>query len=166
MANSIFYFLRILTLILYIFLLILYIFLLSGGFNNSFIYYINDYRYKRKYNQFKNELISSKWYYDIRTYNEKRRCVLSLYANMTYTLSICKKEDNNEEDISVIEEGIYHIVNVEIKSPMCRVDLINSGINQRFDMILYNKKNKDKIDAFRKGVDFYDKDACVVFYKD
>ena len=159
MATSIFYFLRILT-------LILYIFLLSGGFNNSFIYYINDYRYKRKYNQFKNELISSKWYYDIRTYNEKRKCVLSLYANMTYTLSICKKEDNNEEDISVIEEGIYHIVNVEMKSPMCRVDLIGNDNNNRFDMILYNKKNKDKIDVFRKSVDFYDKDACVVFYKD
>ena len=167
MATSIFYFLRILTLILYIFLLILYIFLLSGGFNNSFIYYINDYRYKRKYNQFKNELISSKWYYDILVYyNYRRKCVLSLYDNMTYTLSLCKKDYNNEEDISVIEEGIYHIVNVEMKSPMCRVDLIGNDNNNRFDMILYNKKNRDKIDAFRKGVDFYDKDACVVFYKD
>ena len=158
MAISIFYFLITLT-------LILYIFLLCGGYD-SLMYYINDYLCKIKYNRFKNELISSKWYYDILFYNYRRKCVLSLYDNMTYTLSICKKEDNNEEDISVIEEGIYHIVNVEMKSPMCRVDLINSGINQRFDMILYNKKNRDKIDAFRKGVDFYDKDACVVFYKD
>ena len=158
MAISIFYFLIILT-------LILYIFLLCGGYN-SLMYYTNDYLCKIKYNRFKNELISSKWYYNILTYNDRRKCVLSLYDNMTYTLSICKKEDNNEEDISVIEEGIYHIVNVEMKSPMCRVDLINSGINQRFDMILYNKKNKDKIDVFRKSVDFYDKDAYVIFYKD
>ena len=50
---------------------------------------------------------------------------------------------------------------------MCRVDLIgNDNNNQRFDMILYNKKNRDKIDVFRKGVDFYDKDAYVIFYKD
>ena len=50
---------------------------------------------------------------------------------------------------------------------MCRVDLIcNDNNNQRFDMILYNKKNKDKIDVFRKGVDFYDNDAYVIFYKD
>lgn len=159
MVTGIFYFLIILT-------LILYIFLLSGGFNNSFIYYINDYRYKRKYNQFKNELISNKWYYDIRTYNEKRKCVLSLYDDMTYTLSIYRKDSNSHTEITVMEEGVYNIVNVELKSPMCRVDLINSSINQRFDMILYNKKNRDKIDAFRKGVDFYDKDACVVFYKD
>ena len=160
MAISIFYFLIILT-------LILYIFLLCGGYN-SLMYYINDYRCKRKYNQFKNELISNKWYYDILVYyNYRRKCVLSLYDNMTYTLSLCKTDFNNEEDISVIEEGIYYIVNVEMKSPMCRVDLIgNDNNNQRFDMILYNKKNRDKIDVFRKGVDFYDKDAYVVFYKD
>ena len=159
MAISIFYFLIILT-------LILYIFLLCGGYN-SLMYYTNDYLCKIKYNQFKNELISSKWYYDILFYNYRRKCVLSLYDNMTYTLSLCKTEFNNEEDISVIEEGIYYIVNVEMKSPMCRVDLIgNDNNNQRFDMILYNKKNKDKIDVFRKGVDFYDKDACVIFYKD
>ena len=161
MAISIFYFLITLT-------LILYIFLLCGGFNNSFIYYINDYRCKRKYNQFKNELISSKWYYDILVYyNYRRKCVLSLYDNMTYTLSLCKTDFNNKEDISVIEEGIYYIVNFGMKSPMCRVDLIgNDNNNQRFDMILYNKKNRDKSDAFRKGVDFYDKDDCVVFCKD
>ena len=159
MAISIFYFLIILT-------LILYIFLLCGGYD-SLMYYTNDYLCKIKYNQFKNELISSKWYYDILVYNDRHKCILSLYDDMTYTLSVCKGEDNNEEDISVIEEGIYHIVNVEMKSPMCRVDLIPmNGINQRFDMILYNKKNKDKIDVFRKGVDFYDKDAYVVFYKD
>ena len=159
MATNIFYFLIILT-------LILYIFLLCGGYD-SLMYYTNDYLCKIKYNQFKNELTSSKWYYDIRTYNDRRKCVLSLYDDMTYTLSVCKKEDNNEEDISVIEEGIYNIVNVEMKSPMCRVDLIcNDNNNQRFDMILYNKKNKDKIDVFRKGVDFYDNDACVIFYKD
>lgn len=159
MAISIFYFLIILT-------LILYIFLLCGGYD-SLMYYTNDYLCKIKYNRFKNELISNKWYYDIQIYNDRRKCVLSLYDDMTYTLSVCKKEDNNEEDISVIEKGIYHIVNVEMKSPMCRVDLIPmNSINQRFDMILYNKKNKDKIDAFRKGIDFYDKDACVVFYKD
>ena len=158
MAISIFYFLIILT-------LILYIFLLYGGYD-SLMYYINDYLCKIKYNRFKNELISSKWYYDILIYNDRRKCVLSLYDDMTYTLSVCKKEDNNEEDISVIEEGIYNIVNVEMKSPMCRVDLIGNDNNNRFDMILYNKKNKDKIDVFRKGVDFYDKDAYVVFYKD
>ena len=158
MAISIFYFLIILT-------LILYIFLLCGGYN-SLMYYTNDYLCKSKYNQFKNELISSKWYYDILTYNGRRKCVLSLYDNMTYTLSLCKTDFNNEEDISVIEEGIYNIVNVEMKSPMCRVDLIgNDNNNQRFDMILYNKKNKNKIDVFRKSVDFYDKDACVVFYR-
>lgn len=157
MAISIFYFLITLT-------LILYIFLLCGGYD-SLMYYINDYLCKIKYNQFKNELISSKWYYDILTYNDRRKCVLSLYDDMTYTLSVCKKEDNNEEDISVIEEGIYNIVNVEMKSPMCRVDLIGNDNNNRFDMILYNKKNKDKIDVFRKSVDFYDKDACVVFYR-
>lgn len=160
MAISIFYFLITLTLILYI----LYIFLLCGGYD-SLMYYINDYLCKIKYNQFKNELISSKWYYNILTYNNRRKCVLSLYDDMTYTLSVCKKEDNNEEDISVIEEGIYNIVNVEMKSPMCRVDLIGNDNNNRFDMILYNKKNKDKIDVFRKSVDFYDKDACVVFYR-
>ena len=160
MAISIFYFLITLT-------LILYIFLLCGGYD-SLMYYINDYLCKIKYNRFKNELISSKWYYDILVYyNYRRKCVLSLYDNMTYTLSLCKTDFNNEEDISVIEEGIYHIVNVEMKSPMCRVDLIgNDNNNQRFDMILYNKKNKDKIDVFRKGVDFYDKDAYVIFYKD
>ena len=159
MAISIFYFLITLT-------LILYTFLLCGGYD-SLMYYINDYLYKIKYNRFKNELISSKWYYDILVYyNYRRKCVLSLYDNMTYTLSLCKTDFNNEEDISVIEEGIYYIVNVEMKSPMCRVDLIgNDNNNQRFDMILYNKKNKDKIDVFRKGVDFYDKDACVVFYR-
>ena len=157
MPISIFYFLIILT-------FILYIFLLYGGYN-SLMYYTNDYLCKIKYNQFKNELISSKWYYDILTYNDRRKCVLSLYDDMTYTLSVCKKEDNNEEDISVIEEGIYHIVNVEMKSPMCRVDLICNDNNHRFDMILYNKKNKDKIDVFRKGIDFYDKDACVLFYR-
>lgn len=159
MAISIFYFLIILT-------LILYIFLLCGGYD-SLMYYINDYLCKIKYNQFKNELISSKWYYDILTYNDRRKCILSLYDNMTYTLSLCKKDYNNEEDISVIEEGIYNIVNVEMKSPMCRVDLITmNGINQRFDMILYDRKHNDSISVFRKGVDFYDKDACVVFYKD
>lgn len=159
MAISIFYFLIILT-------LILYIFLLCGGYN-SLMYYTNDYLCKIKYNQFKNELISSKWYYDILVYNDRRKCVLSLYDDMTYTLSVCKGEDNNEEDISVIEEGIYHIVNVEMKSPMCRVDLIPmNGINQRFDMILYDRKHNDSISVFRKGVDFYDKDAYVVFYKD
>ena len=160
MAISIFYFLITLT-------LILYIFLLCGGFNNSFIYYINDYRCKRKYNRFKNELISNKWYYDILVYyNYRRKCVLSLYDNMTYTLSLCKTDFNNVEDISVIEEGIYHIVNVEMKSPMCRVDLIPmNGINQRFDMILYDRKHNDSISVFRKGVDFYDNDAYVVFYR-
>ena len=159
MAISIFYFLITLT-------LILYIFFLCGGYY-SLMYYTNDYLCKIKYNQFKNELISSKWYYDIRTYNEKRKCVLSLYANMTYTLSLCKTDFNNEEDISVIEEGIYNIVNVEMKSPMCRVDLIgNDNNNQRFDMILYDRKHNDSISVFRKGVDFYDKDAYVVFYKD
>lgn len=159
MAISIFYFLIILT-------LILYIFLLCGGYN-SLMYYTNDYLCKIKYNQFKNELISSKWYYDILVYNDRRKCILSLYDDMTYTLSVCKGEDNNEEDISVIEEGIYHIVNVEMKSPMCRVDLIPmNGINQRFDMILYDRKHNDSISVFRKGVDFYDKDAYVVFYKD
>ena len=159
MAISIIYFIIILT-------LILYIFLLCGGYN-SLMYYTNDYLCKIKYNQFKNELISSKWYYDILTYNDRRKCVLSLYDNMTYTLSLCKTDYNNEEDISVIEEGIYHIVNVEMKSPMCRVDLIPmNGINQRFDMILYDRKHNDSISVFRKGVDFYDKDACVVFYKD
>ena len=159
MAISIFYFLITLT-------LILYIFLLCGGYD-SLMYYINDYLCKIKYNRFKNELISSKWYYDILVYyNYRRKCVLSLYDNMTYTLSLCKTDFNNEEDISVIEEGIYYIVNVEMKSPMCRVDLIGNDNNNRFDMILYNKKNRDKIDVFRKGVDFYDKDAYVVFYKD
>lgn len=159
MAISIFYFLIILT-------LILYIFLLCGGYD-SLMYYTNDYLCKIKYNQFKNELTSSKWYYDILIYNDRRKCVLSLYDDMTYTLSVCKGEDNNEEDISVIEEGIYHIVNVEMKSPMCRVDLIPmNGINQRFDMILYDRKHNDSISVFRKGVDFYDKDAYVVFYKD
>ena len=158
MAISIFYFLIILT-------LILYIFLLCGGYD-SLMYYINDYLCKIKYNQFKNELTSSKWYYDILIYNDRRKCVLSLYDDMTYTLSVCKKEDNNEEDISVIEEGIYHIVNVEMKSPMCRVDLIPmNGINQRFDMILYDRKHNDSISVFRKGVDFYDNDAYVIFYK-
>ena len=159
MAISIIYFIIILT-------LILYIFLLCGGYN-SLMYYTNDYLCKIKYNQFKNELISSKWYYDILFYNYRCKCVLSLYDNMTYTLSLCKTDYNNEEDISVIEEGIYHIVNVEMKSPMCRVDLIPmNGINQRFDMILYDRKHNDSISVFRKGVDFYDKDACVVFYKD
>ena len=160
MSISIFYFLITLTLILYI----LYIFLLCGGYD-SLMYYINDYLCKIKYNRFKNELISSKWYYDILFYNYRRKCVLSLYDDMTYTLSLCKTDYNNEEDIYVIEEGIYYIVNVEMKSPMCRVDLIGNDNNNRFDMILYNKKNKDKIDVFRKGVDFYDKDACVVFYR-
>ena len=160
MPISIFYFLITLTLILYI----LYIFLLCGGYD-SLMYYINDYLCKIKYNQFKNELISSKWYYDILTYNDRRKCVLSLYDNMTYTLSLYKKDYNNEEDITVIEEGIYYIVNFEMKSPMCRVDLICNDNNHRFDMILYNKKNKDKIDVFRKGIDFYDKDACVLFYR-
>ena len=159
MAISIFYFLLTLT-------LIWYIFLLCGGYY-SLMYYTNDYLCKIKYNQFKNELTSSKWYYDILIYNDSRKCVLSLYDDMTYTLSVCKKEDNNEEDISVIEEGIYHIVNVEMKSPMCRVDLIPmNGINQRFDMILYDRKHNDSISVFRKGVDFYDNDAYVVFYKD
>lgn len=158
LAISIFYFLITLT-------LILYIFLLCGGYD-SLMYYINDYLCKIKYNRFKNELISSKWYYDILVYyNYRRKCVLSLYDNMTYTLSLCKTDFNNEEDISVIEEGIYYIVNVEMKSPMCRVDLIGNDNNNRFDMILYNKKNKNKIDVFRKSVDFYDKDACVVFYR-
>ena len=156
MTISIFYFL--ITL-----MLILYIFLLCGGYD-SLMYYTNDYLCKIKYNQFKNELTSSKWYYDILVYNDRRKCVLSLYDDMTYTLSVCKGEDNNEEDISVIEEGIYHIVNVEMKSPMCRVDLIPmNGINQRFDMILYDRKHNDSISVFRKGVDFYDKDDCVVF---
>lgn len=159
MAISIFYFLIILT-------LISYVFLLCGGYY-SLMYYINNYLCKIKYNQFKNELISSKWYYDILIYNDRCKCVLSLYDDMTYTLSVCKKEDNNEEDISVIEEGIYHIVNVEMKSPMCRVDLIPmNGINQRFDMILYDRKHNDSISVFRKGVDFYDNDAYVIFYKD
>ena len=159
MAISIFYFLIILT-------LILYIFLLCGGYD-SLMYYTNDYLCKIKYNQFKNELTSSKWYYDILTYNDRRKCILSLYDNMTYTLSLCKIEFNNEEDITVIEEGIYHIVNVEMKSPMCRVDLIPmNSINQRFDMILYDRKHNDSISVFRKGVDFYDNDAYVVFYKD
>lgn len=164
MAISIFYSLIILT-------LLFYIFILCGGCNNSLIYYINDWFYKCKYNRFKNELISSKWYYDIRTYNDRRKCVLSLYDDMTYTLSVYRKDNNNDTEITVMEEGAYNIVNVELKSPMCCVDLISNdnssnSINQRFDMVLYNRKNKDKIDAFRKGVDFYDKDACVVFYKD
>ncbi len=159
MAISIFYFLIILT-------LILYIFLLCGGYD-SLMYYINDYLCKIKYNRFKNELISSKWYYDILVYyNYRRKCVLSLYDNMTYMLSLCKTEFNNEEDISVIEEGIYYIVNVEMKSPMCRVDLIGNDNNNRFDMILYDRKHNDSISVFRKGVDFYDKDAYVIFYKD
>lgn len=165
MTTGIFYSLIILT-------LILYIFILCGGFNS--IGYINAWFYKRKYNQFKNELTSSKWYYDIRTYNDRRKCVLSLYDDMTYTLSVHRinnSDNNSHTEITVMEEGAYNIVNVELKSPMCRVDLIgnndtDNSINQRFDMILYNRKNKDKIDAFRKGVDFYDKDACVVFYKD
>lgn len=158
MAISIFYFLIILT-------LILYIFLLCGGYN-SLMYYTNDYLCKIKYNRFKKELISSKWYYDILTYNDRRKCVLSLYDDMTYTLSVCKTEFNNEEDISVIEEGIYNIVNVEMKSPMYWVDLIGNDNNNRFDMILYNKKNKDKIEAYRKEVDFYDKEAKIVFSQD
>lgn len=158
MAISIFYFLIILT-------LILYIFLLCGGYN-SLMYYINDYLCKIKYNRFKNELISSKWYYDILFYNYRRKCVLSLYDNMTYTLSLCKTDYNNEEDISVIEEGIYNIVNLDLKSSMRRVDLIgNDNNNQRFDMILYDRKHNDSISVFRKGVDFYDKDAYVVFYR-
>ena len=161
MSISIFYFLITLTLILYI----LYIFLLCGGYD-SLMYYINDYLCKIKYNQFKNELISSKWYYDILFYNYRRKCVLSLYDNMTYTLSLCKKDYNNEEDISVIEEGIYNIVNLDLKSSMRRVDLIgNDNNNQRFDMILYDRKHNDSISVFRKGVDFYDKDAYVVFYR-
>ena len=159
MAISIFYFLLILT-------LILYIFFLYGGYD-SLMYYTNDYLCKIKYNQFKNELTSSKWYYDILFYNDRRKCVLSLYDNMTYTLSLCKTDYNNEEDITVIEEGIYNIVNVEMKSPMCRVDLITmNGINQRFDMILYDRKHNDSILVFRKSVDFYDNDAYVIFYKD
>ena len=159
MAISIFYFLITLT-------LILYIFLLCGGYD-SLMYYINDYLCKIKYNRFKNELISSKWYYDILVYNYRRKCVLSLYDNMTYTLSLCKTDYNNEEDISVIEEGIYNIVNVEMKPSMRRVDLIgNDNNNQRFDMILYDRKHNDSISVFRKGVDFYDKDAYVIFYKD
>lgn len=159
MAISIFYFLLILMLILYIFFLY--------GVYDSLMYYTNDYLCKIKYNQFKNELTSSKWYYDILFYNYRRKCVLSLYDNMTYTLSLCKTEFNNEEDISVIEEGIYHIVNVEMKSPMCRVDLIgNDNNNQRFDMILYDRKHNDSILVFRKSVDFYDNDAYVIFYKD
>lgn len=159
MAISIFYFLLILMLILYIFFLY--------GVYDSLMYYTNDYLCKIKYNQFKNELTSSKWYYDILFYNYRRKCVLSLYDNMTYTLSLCKTEFNNEEDISVIEEGIYNIVNVEMKSSMCRVDLITmNGINQRFDMILYDRKHNDSILVFRKSVDFYDNDAYVVFYKD
>ena len=158
MATNIFYFLIILT-------LILYIFLLCGGYN-SLMYYINDYLCKIKYNRFKNELISSKWYYDILFYNYRRKCVLSLYDNMTYTLSLCKTDYNNEEDISVIEEGIYNIVNLDLKSSMRRVDLIgNDNNNQRFDMILYDRKHNDSISVFRKGVDFYDKDAYVVFYR-
>ena len=158
MAISIFYFLITLT-------LILYIFLLCGGYD-SLMYYINDYLCKIKYNQFKNELISSKWYYDILFYNYRCKCVLSLYDNMTYTLSLYKKDYNNEEDITVIEEGIYYIVNFGMKSPMCRVDLICNDNNHRFDMILYDRKHNDSISVFRKGVDFYDKDAYVVFYKD
>ena len=159
MAISIFYFLLILMLILYIFFLY--------GVYDSLMYYTNDYLCKIKYNQFKNELTSSKWYYDILFYNYRRKCVLSLYDNMTYTLSLCKTDYNNEEDISVIEEGIYNIVNVEMKSPMCRVDLITmNGINQRFDMILYDRKHNDSILVFRKSVDFYDNDAYVIFYKD
>ena len=159
MAISIFYFLITLTLILYIFFLY--------SVYDSLMYYTNDYLCKIKYNQFKNELTSSKWYYDILFYNYRRKCVLSLYDNMTYTLSLCKTEFNNEEDISVIEEGIYNIVNVEMKSSMCRVDLITmNGINQRFDMILYDRKHNDSILVFRKSVDFYDNDAYVVFYKD
>ena len=159
MAISIFYFLLILMLILYIFFLY--------SVYDSLMYYTNDYLCKIKYNQFKNELTSSKWYYDILFYNYRRKCVLSLYDNMTYTLSLCKTEFNNEEDISVIEEGIYNIVNVEMKSSMCRVDLITmNGINQRFDMILYDRKHNDSILVFRKSVDFYDNDAYVVFYKD
>ena len=50
---------------------------------------------------------------------------------------------------------------------MCRVDLITmNGINQRFDMILYDRKHNDSISVFRKGIDFYDNDAYVIFYKD
>lgn len=169
MSISIFYFLITLTLMLYI----LYIFLLCGGYD-SLMYYINDYLCKIKYNQFKNELISSKWYYDILFYNYRRKCVLSLYDDMTYTLSVYRKDNNinsnNDSEIIVIEEGIYNIVNLDLKSSMCRVDLIGNSDNdnsiiQRFDMLLYNSNNKNKIDAFRKGVDFYDKDVCVVFYR-
>lgn len=165
MAISIFYSLIILT-------LLFYIFILCGGFNS--IGYTNAWLYKCKYNQFKNELTSDKWYYDIRTYNDRRKCVLSLYDDMTYTLSVYRKDNNinnnNDSEIIVMEEGVYDIVNLDLKSSMCRVDLIgnndtdNSNI-QRFDMLLYNSKNKNKIDAFRKDVDFYDKDACVVFYR-
>ena len=162
MATSIFYFLITLT-------LILYIFLLCGGYG-SLMYYTNDYLCKIKYNRFKNELISSKWYYDIRTYNDRRKCVLSLYDDMTYTLSVYRKDNNinsnNDSEIIVIEEGIYNIVNLDLKSSMRRVDLIgNDNNNQRFDMILYDRKHNDSISVFRKGVDFYDKDAYVVFYR-
>lgn len=165
MATSIFYSLIILT-------LLFYIFILCGDFNS--IGYTIAWLYKRKYNQFKNELISSKWYYDIRTYNDRRKCVLSLYDDMTYTLSVYRKDNNinsnNDSEIIVIEEGIYNIVNLDLKSSMWRVDLIGNSDNdnsiiQRFDMLLYNSNNKNKIDAFRKGVDFYDKDDCVVFYR-
>lgn len=152
--------------------LLFYIYILCGGCNT--LGYINAWRYKRKYNQFKNELTSGKWYYDIWTYNDRRKCVLSLYDDMTYTLSVYRKDNNinsnNDSEIIVMEEGIYKIVNLELKSSMCRVDLIgnsdtDNSIIQRFDMLLYNSKNKNKIDAFRKDIDFYDKDACVVFYR-
>lgn len=167
MAISIFYFLIILT-------LILYIFLLCGGYY-SLMYYTNDYLCKIKYKQFKNELTSSKWYYDILIYNDRCKCVLSLYDDMTYTLSVYRKDNNinsnNDSEIIVIEEGIYNIVNLDLKSSMCRVDLIgnsdnDNSINQRFDMILYDRKHNDSISVFRKGVDFYDNDAYVIFYKD
>ena len=73
-----------------------------------------------------------------------------------------------------MEEGTNNIVNLELKSSMCCVDLIGNNIGnndtensivQRFDMLLYNRKNKNKIDAFRKDVDFYDNDDCVVFHR-
>ena len=47
------------------------------------------------------------------------------------------------------------------------IDLLSKNVSeQRFDMLLYNKKNKDKIEAYRKEVDFYDKEAKIVFSQD
>lgn len=129
--------------------------------------------YKIKYTWLKKRLISNKWYYDISTYNESRKCELSLYKDMSYTLSVNRKDkktksnSDNDNEITIIEEGFYYIVSIDVKSSIYRIDLLSKNVSeQRFDMLLYNKKNKDKIEAYRKEVDFYDKEAKVVFSQD